>query len=523
MARASPFFVRLVIPALAGASLALALPPFDFLPVVFAAFPALVWCLDRAAGSVRPVRASALVGWAFGFGYFLAGLWWIGQAFLVEAEEFAALMPFAVVALPAGLALFFALAGGAAGALWPQRGGTAWPWRIFLLAALMTTAEWLRATVLTGFPWNGLGMTVQPVPFLMQSAAWLGPHGVTFLGVAVAAAPVLAFARRDRSWTAALVVVLCLAGLHAGAGALRMPSDGGPVSAAAGPVVRLVQPGIDQRDKWRAGREETILLRHLLPTGEPLAAGGTGRAFDLAVWPESAFPFLVQERPERLAAIAATLLPGQQLATGAMRRVGRTSDLANAILLMDAEAATVRHYDKVRLVPFGEYLPLTGLLSAVGLRKLVPGSGFLPGPERGLLPVAGVGRAWPLICYEVIFPDPPPASGPGRPDFVLTVTNDAWFGMTPGPHQHARMAQLRGVEWGLPVVRAANTGISFVSDRWGRMAARIELGRSGFADATLPPESAPTIHARTWHWPALVLVLLGLIVPTSLRRVDTMW
>ena len=508
---------RLAMAVVAGGLLALALPPFDVLPVVLVSFPVLVLLLAGEGAGRRAWRRGFAVGWGFGFGYLLAGLWWIGAAFLVDAQEFAALMPFAVIALPASLAFFFAL-----GCLPAALPGLSLPARLAMLAAGLALSEWLRGTVLTGFPWNTLAMTVQPLPWLMQSGAWIGPYGVAMVAVLVGGAPALLAARSGRARSAVAALAGLAALVHVGAG-LRMPAPGSAPGSTDGaapaerPVVRLVQPAIDQRLKWVPGQEEATMARHLDLTARPPGPLG---AFDVAVWPESAFPFLVLERPDRLRQIAATLAPGQRLATGAMRRVpprpGTEDDIANSVLFLDTQARPQAAYDKVRLVPFGEYLPLAHWLGAIGLRRLVPGGGFVPGAGREAVAVPGLGLAWPLICYEVIFPEPP--AGP-RPDFVLTVTNDGWFGRTPGPYQHARMARLRGVEWGLPVVRAANTGISFVTDAWGRSSARLDLGRSGVADARLPEPGPPTLHARTGHWPALslCLVLLGLFARTRAR------
>jgi apolipoprotein N-acyltransferase len=232
-------------------------------------------------------------------------------------------------------------------------------------------------------------------------------------------------------------------------------------------------------------------------------------------WPESAFPFILAREPTALAQIAALLPPGVTLVTGAVRMVDALPGDAgrqffNAIQVVGDDGTILDSSDKVHLVPFGEYLPLSGLLTSLGLRQFVhtPG-GFESGSVRKLLSVPGLPPVAPLICYEAIFPGEVVAPGP-RPGVLVNVTNDAWFGITPGPHQHFAQARLRAVEEGIPLVRAANNGISAVVDPFGRIVSSLGLGEVGVVDATLPRSIGPTFYSRWQDIPLATLLGLGL-------------
>jgi apolipoprotein N-acyltransferase len=436
---------------------------------------------------------AALVGWAFGFGYFLAGLWWIGAAFLVDGDQFAWLLPLAVTVLPAGLALFWAFGAGVAASCW--RGG--WP-RILVFAASMAAAEWLRGHMLTGFPWNAFGYVLTPVPMMMQSAAVVGLWGLTLAAFVVFAAPAAlapGSSRNRGGWMLAAIAAGLLA-LHVGYGAFRLAGAG---TAADGPALRIVQPSLDQSEKWQATNEDEIVARYLRLSA---AAGTDGQGLagrTLLVWPESAFPFLLSDRPDVLAAIADLLPAGTTLLTGAVRAADPrdpTGDAYNSVLVIDDSGTVTAAYDKVHLVPFGEYLPFRSLWSSLGLRQLValPG-GFSPGPARMILTLDGAPPFVPLICYEIVFPSEAVPAGP-RPGWILNLTNDAWFGATPGPYQHLLQGRVRAVEDGLPVVRAANSGISAIIDAYGRTDASLGLGQVGALDGNLPTAAPLTLYTQ---------------------------
>jgi len=485
---------RLALAFVAGALLVLALAPFKAVPVGWISIPILIWLIDGSAtpegtGFIRRLLPAAAVGWWFGFGYFLAGLWWIGSSFLVEADTFGWMMPFAVVALPAGLAIIWAIAIALCRLLWSD----GWP-RLLLFAVAMTAAEWVRGHALTGFPWNAVGYTIMPEPILMQSAAIVGVWGMTLLAFLVFAAPTLLAGETGRGRWAVLLGIIALVALDAGYGALRLrAADPGIVE---GVRLRIVQAAIPQEVKQDRSQAGNNLQRHLslsLTTPTPAQPGGPTHI----IWPETAVPYRLTEEPAALAAIAEMLPDGTTLITGAPRRdPSGSGDTTNGVLVIGADGTISDSYDKVHLVPFGEYLPFADFLEGLGIREVISlQGGFAAGEERRNLEAPGIPRFSPLICYEIIFAGAVTPDG-DRPGWLLNVTNDAWFGNTPGPRQHLQQALVRSVEEGLPLIRAANTGVSAIVDPYGRTISRLDLGEVGVIDGDLPQALSRTIYAR---------------------------
>lgn len=492
---------RLVLALLAGAAMTLGQPPLSQPWALFLALPVLVWLVDAAPG----LRAAAVIGWAAAFGYFVTGLYWIGHAFLVDAARFAWMMPFAVALLPAFLGLFWAAAFALARRLWPAG---AW-WRVLPLAAALMLAEYARGHVLTGFPWALPGYAWVETP-LMQAAAWVGPYGISFLTLLLL--PLVPLGLLERRRVVAWGALGVLAALWLG-GVWRLetaPSEGG------GPVLRVVQPNAEQRLKWRADHAQLFYDRLLSETAAPPdPALGPPAA---VIWPETAVPFLPAYQPERRAEIARAA-GGVPVILGALHGVrGEGRDrFMNAVMVIRPDGSLGERYDKHHLVPFGEYLPYPSILGPLGFEKLVPQAGFTPGPGPQVMQVAGLPAFSPLVCYEMIFPGEVVPAGQ-RPAFLLQVTNDAWFGAWGGPQQHLAQARIRAIEQGLPVVRAANTGISAVIDAQGRTIASLPMGAHGHIDAALPVALRPTLYARAGDLPAMVLVLLGLFLAARARR-----
>ena len=491
---------RLGMAFAAGVVSALALPPWSAFPLLWLSLPVLVWLIDGSvvsgeAGPLRRILPAAAVGWAFGFGYFLCGLWWIGAAFLVDGDKFAWLMPFAVLIMPAGLALFWAFGAAVARLFWPD----GWP-RILVFAAAMTAAEWLRGHVLTGFPWNAFGYVLTPTPLMMQSASLVGLWGLTLVAFIIFAAPALfdELPGKRRSTVVFLACALCLFLAHLGFGALRLALAS--EDTVPGMRLRIVQPSIDQSEKWQAENEAEIFRRFVDLSSSPNPADGRDLgSITHVIWPESAFPFYLTDRPDALATLAAMLPDGVTLIAGAARaepgsRPGE-AHIFNSVYVIGDDGGILDAYDKVHLVPFGEFLPFQPFLESLGLRQLtgIPG-GFSAGPRLRTLEVAGAPLMGPLICYEIIFPGA--VTEPGRrPSWFLNVTNDAWFGDTPGPRQHFLQARLRAVEEGIPLVRAANSGISAIVDPYGRITARLGVGESAALDGDLPVALPSTLYA----------------------------
>lgn len=510
---------RRAIAFLAGASGALALPPVDLWPLIVLPMTVAVWLIDGSVGGTVSgrLRAAAAAGWWWGFGFFLAGLWWLGAAFLVEADKFAWAMPLGVVALPALLAFFPALGFGCARLLWTTGGG-----RILVLAVMLSLSEWLRGHVLTGFPWNVYGMMLAGQTQIAQAASLIGLYGLTLLAVAIGAAPATlgtseSAVARLRMPVLATIAVASLFGF----GLWRVPAD--PVPLVAGVKLRLMQPNLPQDAKFNARNGEAILNHYLALSDRATSPTTPGlQTVTHLIWPESAFPFLLGRTPQALSRIAALLPPDVTLITGAARAgealPGESRPpIFNAIQIVDDEGNIVSSYDKVHLVPFGEYLPaaLDRVIRSVGLSEFVsvPG-GFAAGSRRLPLVIRGLPPAAPLICYEVVFPGEATPQGP-RPGYLLNVTNDGWFGQTSGPYQHFAQARLRAIEEGLPLVRVANTGISAVTDGYGRILASLPLGREGVLDSGLPSASPATPYSRFGDL-AYAVLLAGFLLAARL-------
>jgi len=510
---------RAAIAGAAGAASTLALAPFNAWPVMFLTFPVLAWLVDgAAAGRLGGVGAAAIAGWWFGFGYFLAGLYWVGFAFLVDADKFGWLMPFAVVALPAGMALYTALGLALARLLW-SRGAV----RILTLAAALTIAEWLRGHVVSGFPWNAFGYALTGPLALAQASSLVGLWGMTFLAVGVFASPaVLAddptgTPRRFMAPLAALAILVALAAY----GAVRLTQH--PTAFVAGVRLRIMQPNLPQDERFNYSAKAQVMRRYLALSDRATGPESSGvKDVTHLIWPESAFPFFLAREADALAQIAALLSRHTVLITGAVRAAEMAPSGSvhayNSVYVIDRDGSIAGIYDKVHLVPFGEYLPFEDFLESLGLISLtkMPG-GFLAGDRRRLMTVPGAPAMLPLICYEIVFPDEAVPSGE-RPGWLLNLTNDGWFGISTGPYQHFQQARVRAIEQGLPLVRAANTGISAVVDPLGRVVNEMPLGTEGVIDSALPQAIAPTLYARAGDSIAGALVVGALVLGIRRRR-----
>ncbi len=500
---------RLAAAALCGLLAAAALPPFYALPLLLPAFAGALWMLAGAAGQ----RQAALIGWAFGCGHFALGLYWVGIAFLVDAARFGWAMPFAVAGLAAGLALFPALSFWLAW-LAARRFALGGIGRVLAFVLAWMLAEGLRSWIFTGFPWNLMGTVWAFSAETLQLAAYGGVWLLSLMTVAAAAAPA-ALAGPGRSGPAGRAAALLLLFLPLaawGLGSWRLaaaPAAGSAVVEAA--RLRLVQPAIPQELKWRADRKVANLR---LQAELSLAPGFEDRS--LVIWPETAVPFLLAAEPRLQQELAGVVPPGGYLIAGAPRvdPADPQGEIWNALHALDGGGRIVATYDKVHLVPFGEYTPLRGLL---GLAKLTVGArDFSPGDGLKSLTLPGLPPFSPLICYEVIFPGAvmPPAADASAPRWLLNLTNDAWFGDSTGPYQHFAAARIRAVEEGLPLVRAANNGISAVIDSYGRVIDQIDLNDRGIIDVELPEAAAtPTIYSYAGnHLYFLELILMACVI-----------
>jgi apolipoprotein N-acyltransferase len=512
-------FKRVLLTVLAGAFGVLALPPIGFFAAMFVSFTLLVWLIDGAAAApnssiVGRLWPSFLTGWLFGFGYFVAGLWWLGHALMIDAEEFAWALPLAIFGLPAVLAIFYGAAAALARIVWSDGVG-----RIAALAASFGFLEWARSVLFTGFPWNAIGYGMTPVPLMMQSAHVIGIMGITALSVFIFAAPALLGTKQGARVGVPLALLLFAA--HLGYGAYVLYGSPGPAVPATDklPVVRLVQPMIDQTAKMDTdGDRAAIFEKHLRLSVEAPREGG--RKPDIIVWPETAIPFILTDNQDALTQIADTLDDNQVLIAGAVRAEdmgpGNPPRYYNSIYVIDGHGQIIAASDKVHLVPFGEYMPFESLLDQFGIQNVVemPG-GFSAAATRQLLTLPSGLKLYPLVCYEIIFPDEM-TGDIGAASAILNITNDAWFGATPGPYQHFLQARVRAVETGLPLIRDGNSGISALVNPRGEIIAGLALNETGFIDATLDgfqPAGNPAHSRQTYFW--LIEILLFAIAAGS--------
>ena len=509
---------RAAIALIAGAMSSLAMAPFNAWPVLFLTFPAMVWLIDGAgAGRLRGLPAAAMTGWCFGFGYFVPGLYWIGYAFLVDASTFGWLLPVAVCGLPAYLALFTALGFALARLSWTKDGS-----RVLALAASLTAGEWLRGHVLTGFPWNAFGYALTEPLALAQSASLIGLWGLTFLAVAIFASPAVLIdggSRTRRPWTTPVAALALLAAM-AVYGAVRLKQH--PTALVADVKLRIMQPNLQQDVRFNYSAKAAVMQKYLALSDRATGPQSTGvRDATLLIWPESAFPFFLTREADAMAQIAELLAKGTILITGAVRAPDlppgvKVTRAYNSIYLIDHDGSILSVYDKLHLVPFGEYLPFQDLMEKLGFVQLTKvQGGFIPGDRRRTMELPHAPRVLPLICYEAIFPgDVAPTND--RPGWIVNLTNDGWFGISTGPYQHLQQTRLRAIEEGLPIARAANTGISAVIDPLGRVVARLGLGVEGVLDSPLPTALPPTFYARTGDIPAAMMVAVAILF--ALRR-----
>lgn len=480
----------------AGSLTVLGLPPLDLWPIAFLTLPALYFCLE-AAGSRKAAFAT---GWWFGFGYLVVGWYWISNALLVFSDAFWWMVPFALIGLPGVMALYYGLAALLVHEI-ARRTGAGRLSRVLLLASAFAAADMLRGYLLTGFPWNSFGYLWSGTEPLSQGAALVGVYG---LGVAVLVSgmlPAVSFGASGRRRAAAVAVAMLIPASVYSFGAMRLadlPDMAAVQADESRPGLRLVQVNIPQREKWR---RDLTLRNFEWHINDSMAARPDW--IDAVIWPETAAAFLIEDRADlRAAAGNFGAAPGGYLLTGAPRRPDRAT-LHNSLVVLNDIGLVQETYDKAHLVPFGEYVPLGDLMP---FGKVTVGAiDYTPGPGPRTLHLPGLPPVSPLICYEVIFPGAV-TDADDRPDWLLNPTNDAWYGDTAGPYQHLHHARLRAVEEGLPLVRAANTGISAAFDAYGREIGRIDLSSRGVLDFRLPPPAAKTVFAQFGNSLALLLI-----------------
>ncbi|OWV57605.1 apolipoprotein N-acyltransferase [Mameliella alba] len=488
--------MRLPLAVLAGVVIGLGQPPYDLWYLGFAGYAAAVWLFLVTPGGLH----SAGTGWAVGLGYFGFSMGWIVEPFFVDAAVTGWMAPFALIGLAGGLALFWGLA---------FRLSSQGRYPVLGLVLAWSLAELARAYVFTGFPWALVPYFWLPVP-VIQWVSVVGPHGLTLLTLAAAA--LCALALRPGGARAGLAGLTLLAALFGG-GVLLTPAA---QDLAARPVVRLVQPNAPQHEKWDPQKIPVFMQRKLEFTRAAPAEGGAAPA--LIVWPETSVPNLLHRAGPTLDRITEAA-GGTPVLLGVQR--ADQAGYYNSLIVLAPGGGVQALYDKHHLVPFGEYMPAAALFARwniAGLAARAEG-GYTPGPGPQVIDMGPLGSALPLICYEAVFPQDVNGA-PLRPDMLIQITNDAWFGTWSGPYQHLAQARIRAIEQGLPMLRAANTGVSAVIDGAGRVLVTIPLGEAGFADAPLPPPMRHTPYSRTGDLPAglLMFVAIAALWAGSRRR-----
>jgi len=491
---------RYALAAILGAGATLALPPIYLMPVLYPAFAGLIWLLPVGLHRI----GAFLTGWWFGMGFFVSSLYWIGFAPITFSAELWWVVPFAMILIPVGLSAFHGVATLAA-SRW--RGGHLR--RALMLTMAMGITEWLRGHIFTGLPWNLAGYGWVGSNAMAQAASVFGMYGVTVLALASATlAAGLAGGSPGRRITALGVAVLLPLATWAG-GTVRLagvPELGADSVPNVG--LRIVQANIPQKEKWNGGLIERNFSQHL-----EMSVQGRPDWITHVIWPETAAVIDLTRYPDWAEAAGHAAPPGGLLLTGTPRRAVDPPRVWNSMVALDEKGNIVGSFDKFHLVPFGEYMPFRSVLQ---FDKITHGTlDFSAGPGPGAVQLAGLPAVGPLICYEVIFPGEvvDPAN---RPEWLLNLTNDAWYGQTAGPHQHLAIARMRAIEEGLPLVRVANTGISAVFDAYGRETGRLGLNEQGVLDVELPrPAATLTLYGR--YGDITLMFLIGLVFLSLLR------
>ncbi|MEE8302079.1 MAG: apolipoprotein N-acyltransferase [Candidatus Tectomicrobia bacterium] len=481
---------------LAGGLAAAALPPVYILPALLISFPIFLWLIEASLSWKQAFGD----GWWFGFGHFIAGLYWIGFSLLVDADRFAWLYPFAVLCIPAVIALYTGIIAVLA------RLAPAGVACVIALASVWTLIEWARGLLFTGFPWNSIGIVWTATDATMQFAAMGGMYGLSFLTVLVGASPGVLAQDRGSKRMILPALSLIIVGLLWAGGTLRLTNA--ETGVVPGVTLRIVQPNIAQALKWHPDYRDQHLATLLRLSSAP-----SERPITHLIWPESAVPFIVAADSARRRVMASVIKSDGLLLTGAIRTTPRGTQpyqVWNSFHAINNKAEIVATYDKFHLVPFGEYVPFRRW---VGIIKLTAGRTDISagtGPKTLRLP--GLPPFSPLICYEVIFPDNVTEFNSSA-RWLLNVTNDAWFGTSSGPYQHFAMARLRSVEQGLPLIRVANTGISAATDAYGQVTGRLGLNEQGVVDTGLPRGLVGlTLFARSGSWPIMIFAALSFLL-----------
>lgn len=458
---------RYALASLLGVCSTFALPPLYLLPLLIPSFSGLLLLSRNATHN----RQAFFDGWWWGLGHFTAGLYWICISLYVEPDKFAWLTPFALFGLPSILGIYTGLV------MLVMKRAQKLPAVLLpaVFAVVFVAVEYARTFLFSGFPWNLIGYVWTASDVTLQTAYPLGIYGLGFITVFTASAPAL-FITRQKPLVPNVLALLVLVAM-CGYGWQRLEHNPTQYTDIK---VRIVQPLIPESMKLDPQAEIDILKRHVALTRSPdLESVG------IVIWPEVAVPDFIQPDSSLANMLGAVVPEHAVLITGALREEGNGDNRQfwNSLFVLSHNGKLIGQYDKHHLVPFGEFIPFRHILP---LENISGGHGdFARGPGAYTVSVDGIPPFSPLICYEAIFPAEA-TDGTGKAKWLLNVTNDAWFGNSSGPYQHLEMARVRAVETGLPLVRAANTGVSTVIDPYGRVLKELPLGQAGIVDFYLP-------------------------------------
>ncbi len=512
---------RSLLMIFAGVLAAFSAPPFFILPLLFIALPLWIWALDGAEkgkGLSAIFGAAFFIGWFFGLGYFVVSLHWIGAAFFVDGGWIIILMPLAIFALSAILALFWGFASALAHLFWSDNF-----WRVLSFSLFLSLFELLRGFLFTGFPFNLLGYSLTLSDELAQITSLIGIYGTSFIAIFLASLPALIWPRENSLFpqgaTILALIIISLGGLFF-FGQYRINNIN--LSERLDIKLRLVQPAIDQSQKWQANNQTLIMEKLFALSQKKLSENSAGiSGVTYVIWPEAAIPFFLSDYPSYLAQIGSILPIGKSLITGAPRKqFGENSENQsyNSILVINSAGEIISSYDKNHLVPFAEYLPFENFFSRFGIKQFVPGNeGWSAGRIRKLIKSPGAPSFLPLICYEAIF------SGQlgdevKNADFILNLTNDAWFDGSIGLRQHFYHARIRAIEEGRTLIRVANSGITAMIDPLGRISASLKEREAAILDVTPFAPLKSTIFSQYGYRP-FYLFLAILLVIIILRKI----
>lgn len=505
------------IAAFVGALLSLAFAPVHFFPILFISLPIFFFLLEDEKGSKKDIF---WLGFAFGFGHFLSGIYWIAISLTVDASQFAWLIPFCLTIIPGILAVYFGI--------------LALIYKFFdrhlslkenyqkaiLFSLAWLIAEILRSNLLSGFPWNLLGYAWMFNLEFSQVASIFGIYGLSLFACLVALIPTFFWKRKassgDKLYSFIAVTAIALSLL---CGYFYISDK--KIVHSPQTIVRLVQGNVEQNLKWDGEERYKNFLKHVVLTNSK-----NPKDIAAVIWSESSIPYVLNKSPQLMEYIKYAIPENGVLISGALRMKDNVAeaqevDVWNSIFVLNKQGIS-DYYDKHLLVPFGEYVPFHKLLSFLFLDNVVNeitggGKGFSEGTGSRTLVVDGFSFS-PLVCYEVIFSSKVVDKN-HRPDVFVNLTNDAWFGNSSGPYQHFDMAKMRAIEYGIPLIRVANTGITAFVDQFGREFARLEMNEMDIVDVELIKSNGSTIYADFGHIPVgFVVLFLLIILITNLRR-----